>query len=342
MFGVRTARRNAASGTGWTIYDDVRAFLLEHRLCPEPENYALAYRVLAEPDGPLALAVTALTEGGVRLTGEDVRSLTREPGADENRRGDGADLAAGAERQAAAFQEMMQAMQVETRDFGQDLAASAAAIEKSRSNGALAPLGEELRRITATMLGRVRVAESRLDAATREARELRAKLEEARTHARRDALTELPNRRAFEEAYAAQVASGATITLAICDIDHFKSVNDRFGHAVGDRVLQTIAGLLKESCSGHFVARFGGEEFVVMFAGVPACEAETILDGARQLVESKQYKLRESDTPLGTLTFSAGLAPARSGDTLQDLFQRTDALLYAAKAGGRNRIAAGH
>jgi diguanylate cyclase len=182
----------------------------------------------------------------------------------------------------------------------------------------------------------VRTAEARLDSATREASELRKKLEEARDNARRDPLTDLPNRRAFEEAYAAQAASGERICMAVCDIDHFKSVNDRFGHAVGDRVLKAIADALSTSCKGHLVARYGGEEFAVLFAGVDLAAARVTLDAARAGVATRQYRLREDDAPLGEVTFSGGLTAATAEDSYQSLFQRADQFLYAAKTAGRN------
>lgn len=188
------------------------------------------------------------------------------------------------------------------------------------------------------MLERVHRAESQLESATREATELRSKLEEARDNARRDPLTELPNRRAFEEAYAAQVASGERLCIAVCDVDHFKSVNDRFGHAVGDRVLRTIARALSDSCAGHLVARYGGEEFAVLFSGVSIGRARDTLEHARATVASKRYRLRETDAPLGEITFSAGLTRVHPGEAITGSFQRADGSLYEAKEAGRNRV----
>jgi diguanylate cyclase len=227
---------------------------------------------------------------------------------------------------------MMQTIRAETQGFGRDLAASADAIRNVD-----AALGvTEVVRLTGVMLDRVRSAEERLEAATQEAEELRVKLEEARDNARRDPLTDLPNRRAFEEAFAASVAAGDRMCVAVCDIDRFKTVNDRFGHAVGDRVLKAIATALVDGCPGHFVARYGGEEFAVLFTGVERQSALATLEKARETVASKRYRLRESDEPLGAVTFSAGLTAAQPGESLGTVFGRADALLYAAKDGGRN------
>src|SRR3546814_1215796 len=90
----------------------------------------------------------------------------------------------------------------------------------------------------------------------------------ARADAQRDPLAQLPNRRVLEERYAIPTDAHAAICLAMCDIDHFKQVNDRFGHAVGDRVLRAIGTALDDICVDHLVARYGGEEFAVLFTGV--------------------------------------------------------------------------
>jgi diguanylate cyclase len=239
--------------------------------------------------------------------------------------------------QVEDFTDMMHAIRAETQDFGRDLAASADAIRESRDT-----LGvDEVVRLTGLMLGRVHTAETKLEEATHEASELRAKLEEARDNARRDPLTALPNRRAFEEAYAAQAGKSTQICVAVCDVDHFKLVNDRFGHAVGDRVLKAIGDALVKACEGHMVARYGGEEFAVLFSGVGLQVARATLEEARSAVAAKRYRLRESDEPLGAVTFSAGLSEATAEEVLGTVFARADRLLYAAKHAGRNQLKTG-
>ncbi|MBO9712422.1 GGDEF domain-containing protein [Sphingomonas sp.] len=330
------------------LYDRIGAFLFDQRLEPDPANFAFAYHVLADPQGPLARAVMALTDGGVRLTLRDIETLNYDLKPVPADTGAAANTAAATQAhqglvaqtqmQVEGFEDMVHAMRAETAGFGRDLAESAAAIKRTAAANDVGGSIDEVARITGTMLERVRSAETRLEAATREASELRKKLEEARDNARRDPLTDLPNRRAFEEAYAAQAASGEKICVAMCDVDHFKSVNDRFGHAVGDRVLKAIADALTHSCGHHLVARYGGEEFAVLFSGIDLEIARATLDGARASVAAKRYRLRESDEPLGAVTFSAGLTLVVRGDSYQSSFQRADQLLYVAKEGGRNRV----
>jgi diguanylate cyclase len=247
-------------------------------------------------------------------------------------------LVAQTQMHVEGFADMMAALQNDTRDFGRDLVASVNAINESRAQvGQPGIFLDDVARITATMIGRVHEAEQRLEKATHETSELRKKLEEARGDALRDPLTGLPNRRALEEAYATAMREGRPVCVAVCDVDHFKSVNDRFGHAVGDRVLRAIAQALSQACEGHFVARYGGEEFAILLHA-HAAEAVATVEVARQMVAEKRYRLRETDSPLGAITFSAGVTCAISEEPLGTAFHRADSLLYTAKAEGRNRI----
>lgn len=348
MAGFRAVRsfgsHDGRSEASRQVHERIGAFLFDQRLEPNPTNYAIAYQVVTVPDGPLARAVATLTGGGARLTQRDVHVLGREasPPPEEpkttNEQTQG--LVAKTQMQVEGFADMMTAMRAETEGFGRDLAASAAALDRSREAAGDRIMLDEVARITGAMLQRVRIAESRLDSATREAHDLRQKLEEARDNARRDPLTDLPNRRAFEESYAAQMRAGSDLCVAVCDVDHFKSVNDRFGHVVGDRVLQAIGDALTRACAGHLVARYGGEEFAVLFSGMSVARACVTLDQARASVAAKRYRVRDSDEPLGEITFSAGLARAQMGEALTGVFQRADALLYSAKSGGRNCVRA--
>ena len=335
MAAAKAVRVASGSQAARNLYDRIGEFLVDQRLDPDPANYAFAYQLLANPDGPLARAVNMLTDGGVRLTRRDIESLGCEAPATgtptetiENAQG----LVAQTQMQVEGFQDIVTAMRADAKDFGRDLEASAQAMRRSGGDGL------EVTRLTATMLERVRYAEERLETANREANELRTKLEEARDNARKDPLTGLPNRRAFEEAYAAEAAKGSKIAMAVCDVDYFKSVNDRFGHVVGDRVLKALAESLSDSCKGHLVARYGGEEFVVLFTGLDLKDAREVLERARIGVSAKRYRLRETDAPLGEITFSAGLSPAVQGEVFGTVFHRADQLCYAAKNGGRNCI----
>jgi diguanylate cyclase (GGDEF)-like protein len=162
----------------------------------------------------------------------------------------------------------------------------------------------------------------------RAAKEETAQLEEVAFH---DVLTGLLNRRGMET-FLQQVLSDAqrthdSFSIALMDLDHFKEVNDTFGHLVGDEVLRQFAGQFKgASRAGDVLGRWGGEEFLLITLHTPTSLHPTL---ARRLKASWHHP---------TVTFSAGLAAFQKGDTLQTLIQRADEALYRAKSNGRNRI----
>ena len=154
--------------------------------------------------------------------------------------------------------------------------------------------------------------------------------------ATRDPLTGLHNRRGGEkildEAHADARQHGRPLSLLVCDIDHFKRVNDRFGHPAGDRVLRDVACMLRLAVrSRDAVIRWGGEEFVIVLDSCTEARAAELAERIRGRVEAHR------DAEVGALTLSIGLATLLTGETAQQLVGRADAALYDAKRGGRNR-----
>lgn len=337
--GARAIHKRERETATPRLYDSIDAFLAAQRLEPTPVNYSFAYTLLANPEGSLARAVAALTEGGVRLTQRDIESLDTAARPEAAGGSGGEMLVANAQMQLTGFADMVEAMHVEAQDFGRDLVASADAIARSQA-GTAGNAIDELAHLTAAMIKRVQIAEARLETATREARELREQLDQATENSMRDPLTNLPNRRALEAAFRAEAVKGKRTCIAICDVDHFKSVNDRFGHAVGDRVLKAIAEVLAESCPDQLVARHGGEEFAILFREDDLEAARARLDLARANVGAKRYRLRESDAALGEITISAGVVPADPEEMLATALHRADLQLYKAKERGRNCVVA--
>lgn len=163
-------------------------------------------------------------------------------------------------------------------------------------------------------------------------------VERHRKAAEEDPLTGLLNRRGFEEFIGEKGrAARSEAAIIVADIDWFKSINDRYGHAAGDEVIREVASLLRTlSWPGLAVARFGGEEFI---AYLPNCR----LQDAHMLANTVRLALSERDlAALGverTITASFGVAVTAAGDhTIQDAISRADRLLYLAKSNGRNRV----
>ncbi len=159
-----------------------------------------------------------------------------------------------------------------------------------------------------------------------------------RDAADKDALTGLLNRHGFDRALAACSANGRTAAVILCDIDHFKRVNDAHGHAAGDRILVAVAAILaaRLPAMGH-AARFGGEEFVLVLPGQSPAAAATLAEAIRR--DLAAFDWREAGVEDGiTASFGiAGLDP--SEESVEEAVARADKALYAAKADGRNQVA---
>ncbi len=172
---------------------------------------------------------------------------------------------------------------------------------------------------------------------------LERSLDDLRQDAATDGLTKLANRRSFDtrlrEAAGGAMNSGAPLSLLLIDIDHFKRVNDNWGHPTGDQVLRLVAATLTASMrDGDFVARYGGEEFGVILPATSASSAFDVADRVRQAFEGRQIVARNTGKTIGGVTVSAGGACYEPGERLSDWIERADQALYAAKKTGRNRV----
>jgi diguanylate cyclase (GGDEF)-like protein len=161
---------------------------------------------------------------------------------------------------------------------------------------------------------------------------------EAQKLAMTDALTGLANRRStldwLGRFLRVSNKDGTPLALVIFDIDHFKAINDCFGHPTGDAVLVRVAELARQQVRGEdLVGRIGGEEFVWMLPGVSPPQARELAERLRAAIE-----FGSADGDLPRVTVSVGLAQFRAGDTAEKLLARADAALYVAKDGGRNKV----
>jgi diguanylate cyclase len=318
------------------LFNAIGEFLFEHRLAPTPANYMLAHMMITRSSPDAVDALEAVTNDGVRLTQEEADRILSEAGGGQVPSVVQYEVLNSARAQMDEFARLVDHTRKEAQTYGRDLEGSAAQLTNLPSGD-----GAELIRITGAMIERTRIAEAQLAETTREAQALRMKLASAKEEALSDWLTGLPNRRAFEDRYRQLSEAGVAVTIAICDVDNFKLINDSHGHGVGDRVLSAVAHSLQRHCSGHMVARLGGEEFVILFEEVAADPAAAIVDKARQELAGKRFRARGTDAPIGSITFSAGVVSAARGEAQADLLKRADNLMYRAKQNGRNRIETG-
>jgi diguanylate cyclase len=275
-----------------------------HHVWPTPLNFELWAHYVADPDGALAVELGRLISLGEPLT----ESISE-------------DLAAAYLAKARLNEQI--------RDAGDQLSKELDSVSKAiqqaqKSNEAY---GQTLAGASKGLTEAEGVEQVRRDATT-------------------DGLTNLANRRAFDDELARACAeadeTGMALTLAVLDIDHFKSFNDTWGHQTGDQVIRYVASVIgRLGATPRFSARYGGEEFAMIFPGEDAGLVEACLQEIREEVASRMLKRRSTNEDLGTVTISAGLATRREGETGNCVMERADEALYASKRTGRNRVTNG-
>ncbi|MBA4502978.1 GGDEF domain-containing protein [Marinobacterium marinum] len=182
----------------------------------------------------------------------------------------------------------------------------------------------------------------KVDEMEQETHKARARVQEEQLRARTDPLTGLPNRAAYEQHLQAEMQRwqryGSRFSMAVGDIDFFKQINDHLGHLAGDRVLRLVARVLKHNLrSTDFIARFGGEEFVILYPSTAAEQARQATEKLRIAIQNSPFNFKGEPV---RVTLSFGVAEIRSGDDAESLFVRADKALYRAKEQGRNQTEA--
>ena len=313
-----------------------------HRIWPTPLNYELWLHMLAEPDGPLAQEINRLLSGGEGLSdhvSEELASqfLPRLRLNDEIR-----DAGDQLHRQLEDIARAIETAQASNESFGRTLAGAQRELDAPADSSSLKRLVDHLSFSTSRVHRENGVLERRLAESTQEVRQLREHLEQVRRDSMTDALTMLANRKAFDEALAracseAQV-SGAPVTLAMLDIDHFKLFNDTWGHQTGDQVIRYVGAVIgKVGALPRVSARHGGEEFAVLFPSEGLGRAMRAIESIRKEISSRNLKRRSTNDDLGVVTVSSGVAELHPGESAVELMERADAALYVSKRAGRNR-----
>lgn len=316
------------------ILANVSSFLLEYAIEPLPQHYELAYRHRIAGEPGLGQQVAGLIRDG-HATIEAIR---------ENEGALSVALLASLVQQA---QQQLEDVAALARRSGEDARSYGQALEENIAELAPAmashPVLGSLVGLTRMMIEKTAAAEAQMRQSASQIETMRDNLDQAREQAETDALTGLFNRRAFERELGAATERakihGTALSVAFCDIDHFKTVNDTYGHDVGDRVLSFVGKVLVENVGKRgIVARHGGEEFVLLFDNMSVEDAYEIVDIARYDLDKRNIIDRHSGQSIGTVTISAGVAGLGLDANISNMLRRADRALYRAKREGRNRV----
>ena len=335
---VETALR---APQAYALARNVIAEMEKAGIWPTPLNFELWLHYLSDPDGALAQEIRRLLSQSTVITDKTSEMLAAEflPRGrlpDQIR-----DVGAVLDRELASVASAIAMAHKTQHDYGETLADASQCMETVDDPSSLKDLVGGLSTATNRVRRETAILEKRLEKSNKEVIRLRENLEQVRRDAMTDALTNLANRKAFDEQLEAACAEddGAPLSLAILDIDHFKRFNDTWGHQTGDQVLRYVSTVLSNICGKtRFAARFGGEEFAIIFPGEGAGVVMAALESIRNDVASRALRRRSTNDDLGSVTVSAGFAQRRKGETAASLLERADAALYESKRAGRNCV----
>ena len=322
------------------LYGEIGDFLFAHDLDLTPINFSVALDYLTGANIGVEKAIKAVLMERGQITNGWIESVAADQRADEVTPDSLATMLDKVEENLTQFTGLMHESRNSAKDYGAALQEQA----KGLAEGSDAePVLARLVGLTRSMVEKTRLVETQLRDNQKQTQALKSSLENARRAAEHDHLTGLPNRRAFEGVLREEVKlaqdNGETLSVAFCDIDHFKHVNDTHGHDTGDRVLKFVAGLLAKASDDHcHVARHGGEEFVMLFRGKTAAEACEAVDAVREDLATRSLVNRSNGERMERVSFSAGVANVLAYDDPRSALKAADRALYLAKEHGRNRV----
>ncbi len=333
-------------GRALKVASEAMGFLRSHELAPIPTNFAVAYSHLSGQNPTITSDVAALVKSGTKLNPEQFSNLYEKYfgfSADAER------LSAASARIEAAVGSLVKELATagdNARSYGAALDSFSGTLSEASSidslKDALASVLHETRRIEVAH----RAMEERAQSTAHEMVELKQSLAAMSVEATTDPLTGIGNRKLFDRRLKELVAIAREekqpISIIFADIDHFKSVNDTFGHQVGDMVLKRVGETLVECVKGRDLSvRYGGEEFVVLLPGTPIKGAYVVAEEIRKTMAEKKLTRKSTGEVLRQITLSLGIAELRHNEDPEEMVARADAALYTAKRTGRNRTTSG-
>ncbi|HWW56662.1 MAG TPA: diguanylate cyclase [Sphingopyxis sp.] len=338
-FAEGGGKRDLAQLARHQLIGTIMAFLVDNDLDVSPTNLLLAHAAFSGANPHLARQVASKSQSPTGITQQWLDELA-EQDCGQPDRADLDRLMTRLETNLESFHANTKEARTVTSDYGVELEQHVTDLEQLQKTGRIVSSLADLAKV---MLDRTRKAEDDMRKSEDEAKALRRSLERAKRDAELDFLTGLPNRRAFEilldRHFKEARAACEPLSVAFCDIDEFKRVNDIHGHEAGDRVIKAIADTLARISNDHcHVARHGGEEFVMLFRGLTPTQAAEKLDEAREALAERRLINRKTDEPFGQITFSGGVADVFGYTDTRAALKAADDALYKAKESGRNRV----
>lgn len=307
-----------------------------------PANYAVFYNYVAGKNNDLHSEIDALLQRGARLTREQSDLLFKKYFSEF----DDGQVDKFQSKTRIILNAILKALRQansDTSQYGEALGAYNSQLESDPDEETIQQIIAGLLSDTTEMQQSYVSLQKQLNESTREVENLRKALQSAREEAILDPLTALTNRKGMMHALKDSIAeieeSANPPCLLMIDIDHFKSINDNYGHVFGDTVLKLVAATLQKCVKGKDTAcRYGGEEFAILLPDTPLAGAQQLAETIRSAIERGKIQRSGSQEPVGNITVSVGVAAFKTEETVEQFIKRADAALYESKNGGRNRV----
>lgn len=306
-----------------------------------PHIYAVCYEYTAKLNNELCEAFDALLEKHPQPDKLMVELLYKAHVIDEDVKA--VEFLKGAvESIINSTESALQSAEDSTQNYGESLSHAADELDSSSHTPELVMgVVKKLLQETTQMQTASKGLQEQLSSAKSEIAELKEEYKRIQEESFTDPLTGTKNRRAFEDAFQTMCDKhkhdATPLSVLVIDIDHFKKVNDNFGHIVGDAVLRCLGKIISNSVRGDDLpTRFGGEEFVVLLPDTPLEGAAKVAEKIRKTIAAQNF--RHGEQSLGCITISVGAAQLSESETSEAFLDRADNALYAAKKAGRNQV----
>lgn len=317
-------------------------YLSKFNLPANPVNYTVWYEYVSGKNLKLKKAIDRFFEAAVPLNNPKVETLYQKYVADGDRI-----VITKLLTQISLMLKEVTGHVIETEGdlagHGSKLNQLTVEISEANEYTQIKSIVDEMLVETKALIKSGRRLQNRMKVSSEDLKQLQKELENSQKEAQTDTLTGLINRRGLEKRFELEriraKQNDSPFSILMIDIDHFKKVNDTFGHLVGDSLLKSIARLLKTQVRKNDIAtRFGGEEFLLLLPETGIEGAVAVAEKIQSALALKDWKIKETGKKMGKVSVSIGIALYRFNESEQVLLKRADDALYTAKNNGRNRI----